>query len=75
MVQIRNYESGGRGFESLPARQLNQSLTASFCFDESAGLQTVCKLCSLGVLEFKDRLFGKRSRSGKIFVEDLPDIF
>jgi hypothetical protein len=56
-----DYESGGQEFESLRARQLNQSLAFSFRFRWRAGLQLVCKLGSWRVLKRDDRLLGERA--------------
>src|SRR5712664_3911385 len=61
----RNYESGGRRFESVRARQL-LSIECAFAF-----CRPFCKICFQDVLEFRDGAFGKLARPGQIFLQDV----
>jgi hypothetical protein len=66
-----DYESGGQEFESLRARQRNQSLRRFFRGLSCCGLQAVCKLGCFCVLKQGDSLAGENTSAGKVLVEDL----
>jgi hypothetical protein len=69
-----DFESGGRGFESLRARHFKCLLLIAFSFlgrvRICSGLQLVCKFCSRRVLKVENSLLGEPTSPGKVAFQD-----